>query len=210
MKILTVDDHPLTRTGIESMLRNTFRQCEIWGSGRTKDAIELAARIKPDLILLDLHLPEPPSSAETCRQLLDRGITAPIVIITAFEDDDELRSCLAAGASGCLLKDASAASMSAALRRAVDGERVFDPRIQKALASQLLDDLQGGRPRGLLTARETEILGLIADGKSNREISSELFVTESTVKWHVRKLMEKLDARSRWQAVVHAKSRGLI
>lgn len=208
MKVLTVDDHPVALTGISQILASTFPGCEVWTSGRTQEAIRLAVRIRPDLILLDLHLPEPPSAAETCKQLQARGVGAPVVLFTAHDDDSLIEECLAAGAAGCLLKDTATATLAAGLRRAVRGQSVIDPRVRRSLEARRidLDDLQAIH----LTSRETEILGLVAEGLANREIGARLGVAESTVKWHVRKVMEKLDARSRWQAVVSARERGLL
>ena len=208
MRIVTVDDHPLTRQGLAGLLRATFHGCEVWGTSRNDEVVSLSSRVAPDLVLLDLHLPDPPSTAQTCRRLRESGLVAPIVVLTAYEDDQQIQECLAAGADGCLLKDASTASIAAALRRALTGEQVLDPRVQEALARRMVSTLRQDGPA--LTAREREILLLLAEGRSNRQLAEELYVAESTVKWHVRRLMAKLDASTRWQAVVHARRRGLL
>ena len=208
MRIVTVDDHPLTRHGVADLLRKTFRDCVVWGTSRNADAVPLVLRVKPDLILLDLHLPDPPTTAQTCRTLRARGVTVPMIILTAYDQEGQIDECLAAGANGCLLKDDAPASVAAALRRALDGECVFDPRVRAALAERRDPQPAGTAPK--LTSREVEILGLVAAGVSNRDLAKQLCVAESTVKWHLRRLMDKLSADSRWQAVVAARERGLL
>lgn len=208
MKALTVDDHPLTRNGLGNLLKATFEHCEVWGTSRTAEALDLADRLTPDLVLLDLHLPDPPSTPVTVRTMRERGVVSPIVILTAFEGDPLLADCLEAGADGCLIKDSAPPLLAALLRRAVDGERVIDPRVKERLDA--LATAPGPFPRPTLTARELEIVGLLAEGLSNRAVGQRLFLAESTVKWHVRRLLEKLSVESRWQAVVRAQELHLI
>lgn len=205
MKALTIDDHPLTRGGIEALLQRAFPGCRTWGVGTTLEGIELAAQIMPDLVLLDLHLPDLPSSADAIRAMRDHGLRSPIVIVTAFEDTRRIAACMSAGANGCLLKDSNTSVIAAALRRIIDGRSVLDPRLHP-----LPDAAPPEGPTVALTPREKQILGLVAEGLSNREIGAQIYLAESTVKWHVRQLMTKLDAGSRWQAVVHARERWLI
>lgn len=210
IRVLCVDDHPVTRQGVEVLLRNAFRSCQVWGVAQPAEVVRLADKLHPDLILLDLRMSAPPSSAEICRQLISHGITAPITILTAYPDDEEVENCLAAGARGCLLKESSPASLVAALRRMLDGEQVLDPRVADALAKRRLAALQQRQPAPLLTTREREVLELLTEGLSNRAIGDRLVLAETTVKWHVRRIMTKLDADSRWQAVVIARQAGLV
>ncbi|WP_066906768.1 LuxR C-terminal-related transcriptional regulator [Millisia brevis] len=210
IRVLCVDDHPVTRQGIEVLLRGAFRSCQVWGVAQPSEVVRLAEKLRPDLILLDLRMSSPPSSAEICKQLLAHGIKAPISILTAYPDDEEVEECLAAGARGCLLKEASPASLVAALRRMLDGEQVLDPRVADALAKRRLAGLQQQRPVPMLTSREREVLELLAEGLSNRAIGDRLVLAETTVKWHVRRIMTKLEADSRWQAVVIARQAGVV
>lgn len=208
MKVVVVDDHPLTRRGLDAVLRTVYPNCEIWGTSRTSEAITLTTRVRPDLILLDLQLPEPPTSAATCRALRDRGVSAPIVIVTAYEHPREIAACLAAGANGCLLKDSSTAYLIAAFRRVMEGRTVIDSRIEQSLTAYAAG--RPAEPPPALTERELEILTLVSEGLSNKAISQQLTVAESTVKWHVRRVMTKLGAESRWQAVVAGREHGLL
>jgi two-component system nitrate/nitrite response regulator NarL len=193
---------------METLLRSVFPNCDFWGTSLTAEAVELAPKINPDLILLDLHLPKPPSAPETCRRLRDRSVIAPILIVTAYERDVHIASALAAGAVGCVVKDSTTAYLASALRRALNGKSVVDPRVQRWLGAAAVD----ARPPtgGALTDRERQVIVRLAEGQSNREIGRELGLAESTVKWHVRQLMTKLDSQSRWQAVVRAREWGLV
>jgi two-component system nitrate/nitrite response regulator NarL len=156
-----------------------------------------------------MHLPGPMSAPELCRRMRAQLPDSGIVIVTAFDRPDEIRGCLAAGADGCLLKDTSEVDMTAALRTVLRGERVVDPRIAYGLARDLAS--RGSPARGpVLTARERDVLDLLAEGCSNRAIARRLGLSEATVKGYVSNVLEKLNASSRLEALVRAADARLI
>jgi DNA-binding NarL/FixJ family response regulator len=171
-------------------------------------ALSLAAAYRPDLLLLDLHMPGDVTPAALCRAMRELLPDARIVIVTAFDASPEIRECLLAGADGCLLKDTSETDMAAALRAAAAGTPALDSRIAFRLARELAAEPAQRAPR--LSGREQEVLRLLARGYSNRGIARELELTEATVKGHVSHLLDKLNATSRLDAVVRASSAGLV
>ncbi|TMM41009.1 MAG: response regulator transcription factor [Actinobacteria bacterium] len=209
MKVLVVDDHVIARRGLRTILRETFGLDDCAEAGDAAAALALAVADPFDLVLLDMHLPGPMSAVELCRRLRVALPAAAVVLVTAFDRSDEIRRCLAAGADGCLLKDTSEVDMTVALRMILTGGRVIDPRI----AFQLVRGLAGEpAPAGsrVLTAREREVLDLLAEGLSNRAIARRLGLSEATVKGYVSNVLDKLHASSRLEALVRAADTGLI
>jgi DNA-binding NarL/FixJ family response regulator len=208
MKALIVDDHPVSRRGLRTILTDAVQLEECFDAGSAGPALELGRRHHPDVVLLDMRRPDDMATPELCRQMRRVLPEACIVIVTAFDRILEIRDCLRAGANGCLLKDTSELDMTAALRSLIAGQCVIDPRIAQRLAAGLV----GGRtaPSLRLTERERDVLDLIAEGRSNRAIATQLHVAEATVKGHVSSLLDKLGASSRLEAVVRASDEGLI
>jgi len=209
MKVLVVDDHVIARRGLRTILRETFGLDDCAEAGDAAAALALAVADPFDLVLLDMHLPGPMSAVELCRRLRVALPAAAVVLVTAFDRSDEIRRCLAAGADGCLLKDTSEVDMTVALRMILTGGRVIDPRI----AFQLVRGLAGEpAPAGsrVLTAREREVLDLLAEGLSNRAIARRLGLSEATAKGYVSNVLDKLPASSRLEALVRAADTGLI
>ena len=210
MNVLIVDDHPATRQGLASIVRDAFRVERVVEVDEAPAALLTAKRDSPTLILLDLRIPGGIDTSLLVTQLRLAAPTARIAIITAYEDADLIQRCFAAGADGCLLKDTSVPELRAALQAIARGHRVIDPRIAQTLANAHVTALRGKGAPLKLTQREREVLQLLAEGCSNRLISDRLFIAETTVKTHVSALLEKLDAHSRLQAVINANARGLI
>lgn len=208
MKVLLVDDHPVARRGMTVIIRDSLRDCEVMEADDADLALKLAIAEAPDLILLDARMPDSIPVSELCRLLRDAAPAAKISIVTAFEDASELRDCLSAGATGCLLKDTSEIDLGAALRSLLAGEVVIDPRIADRLARALVQS-PSSRVRPL-SARERDVLSLLAQGASNRAIAKKLDLSEATVKGYVTTLFEKLGATSRLEAVVRAHESGLV
>lgn len=209
MKALILDDHAVARRGLQSILEENFQLDACHIAATAGDALKLAAAERPDLLLVDMHMPDSLPTHELCRQLRGLLPDARIVIVTAFDRIAEIRDCLAAGADGCLLKDTAEVDLAAALRAILDGESVLDPRIAQRLATDLL----GKRPSSTgiqLTARERDVLQLIAEGCSNRAIATRLLLSETTVKGYVSNLLGKLNATSRLEALVRASDAGLL
>jgi len=210
MNVLIVDDHPATRQGLATIVRDAFRVERVTEVDGARAALIAAKRDSPTLILLDLRMPGGTDTSVLVTQLRLAAPTARIAIITAYEDADLIQRCFAAGADGCLLKDTSVLDMRAALQAVARGHRVIDPRIAQTLANAHVTALRGKGTPTKLTERERDVLQLLAEGCSNRLIADRLFIAETTVKSHVSALLEKLDARSRLQAVINANARGLM
>jgi len=209
VKVLIADDHPVARRGLQMIVSEAFGDAHCAEATDAATALTLAETFHPDLILLDMHMPGELDAPELCRMMREALPNIKIVIVTAFDSTGEIRDCLVAGADGCLLKDTSETDMAAALRTTVTGTPALDPRI----AFQLARDLTSGSAPAHaphLTGREQEVLHLLAEGRSNRAIARQLGLSEATVKGHVSRLLDKLNASSRLEAVVRATDTGLI
>jgi DNA-binding NarL/FixJ family response regulator len=213
IRVLLVDDHALARTGFRMVL-DTEPDIEVVGEAATgRQAIHSARRLSPDVVLMDVRMPELDGIAAT-REIAGDGGGAPrVLILTTFDLDEYVYDALAAGASGFLLKDVGPEQLTAAIRVVADGEALLAPTVTRRLIDELV---RGGRrrlrtPPGLdeLTPRELEVLDLVAQGLSNAEIAELLTVEETTIKTHVSRLLAKLGLRDRVQAVVLAYESGL-
>jgi DNA-binding NarL/FixJ family response regulator len=210
MRVLIVDDHPVARLGLATLVRSALRVEAISEVDNARDAIVAAKRDQPWLVLLDMKMPGVPEVSILCTQLRVAAPQAKIALVTAFEEADAIKRCLAAGADACLLKDTVTVDLRKALQEVVAGKRVIDPRIAQTLASDHVRVLRGEPPTVELTARERDVLELLAEGCSNRLIAERLFIAETTVKGYVSNLLDKLGARSRLQAVINASEHGLL
>jgi len=210
MRALIVDDHPIARRGMASLLEATLDLTEVVGVADGAAALQAVQRSTPDLVLMDLQLPGNPHGRVLAAQLRSLAPGALIVVVTAFDRGNEIKQCLAAGADGALLKDTADADMSDALRRIVAGETVISPALAARLATDLVGILRGEDDVIRLTAREREVLDLLAEGCSNKEIGERLVLSQGTVKDHVGTLLRKLGASSRLQAVLRASDAGLL
>jgi two-component system nitrate/nitrite response regulator NarL len=207
VRLLIVDDHSVARRGLQTLAEGALDVSAVTHAETEEGALKAAAKALPDLIVLDLRVPGV-NPARLCGLLHARRPEAKMVVFTAFEDLHAIRACVAAGARGCILKDATDVDVGDTLRRILDGEIVFDPRIADDMAREYTASLQGEKPE--LTERELEVLTLLADGLSNRAIAERLHLAESTVKGYVAMLLEKLGVESRLQAVVRAHRDGLL
>ncbi len=208
MRALIIDDHPIARRGLRTVLHETFPIEECFEADSAGAALELARAHLPDLVLVDMRRPDTMPTPELCRQLRSTLPEGSIVIVTAFDRIGDIRDCLQAGINGCLLKDTSELDMTAALRSILAGEYIIDPRIAQRLLGELIGARGGSALR--LTEREREVLDLIAEGRSNRAIGEQLHLSEATVKGYVSSLLDKLNATSRLEALVRASDAGLI
>jgi two-component system response regulator DevR len=210
VRVLVVDDHPIARQGLATLVREAFRVDKLVEVDNARDALIAAKRESPGLILLDVHIPGVPQTSVLCTQLRVAAPNAKIAIITAFEEPEAIKRCLKAGADACFLKDTAMIDLREALQAVVAGKRVIDPRIAQTLATEHINVLRGETSKTDLTQREHEVLKLLAEGCSNRLIAERLFIAETTVKGYVSNLLDKLGADSRLQAVIRATEHGLI
>ncbi|MFE3455329.1 response regulator [Nonomuraea sp. NPDC059194] len=217
IRVLIADDQGMVRTGFTVFL-GSQPDIEVVGEAADgKEAIERAAELKPDVVLMDVRMPVM-DGLEATRRLMAAGEAAAnetkVLILTTFDLDDYVYEALRAGASGFLLKDASAAQLAEAVRVVAAGEALIAPAVTKRLIHEFAR-LGGPRAPSVkrlaeLTERETEVLTLIAQGLSNQEIADRLVVAEQTVKTHVGRVLTKLDLRDRAQAIVYAYETGLV
>ncbi len=210
IEVVIADDQPLVRAGLR-MILETESDLSVAGEAATGvEVVELCARVAPDVVLMDVRMPEM-DGIEATR--LVTAVTDPprVLVLTTFDLDEVVYAALRAGASGFLLKDAPEDRLTTAIRVVADGGSLFAPSVTRRLIEEFAARDHGPPPsvEGL-TERETDVLRLVARGLSNAEIGSELFITENTVKTHVARLLMKLGLRDRVQAVVVAYESGMI
>jgi DNA-binding NarL/FixJ family response regulator len=198
MRIVIVDDHPIVREGLIAALERRDEFVLAGAFGSAEEAIAALGYTKPDVVLLDLELPGL-GGVEAVPQFRAR---AEVVVLTAYASDEQIDAALRAGARGYLLKGASVDEIDRAIRAAARGQTWLDPRIAARVVAL------STAPR--LSAREREVLRLVAAGRSNKEIATELRIAERTVKFHVTSIFDKLGAENRAQAVAVASERGLV
>jgi DNA-binding NarL/FixJ family response regulator len=204
IRVLVVDDHPIVREGIATVLERE-RDIEVVGGAETlDDGLRVAARLRPDVVLLDLRLPD--SSAIDGVSAFARDHRG-VLVFTAYDADDDVLSAIRGGARGYLLKGSPAAEIAQAIRQVHAGASYLSPRIAAKLVGSVA---QRRGTRGLLSPRERGVLRLVAAGLSNKQIAQALSISERTVKFHVTAIFNKLGADNRAQAVALAAERGLL
>jgi len=210
-RVLLADDQALVREGFRHII-DAREDLEVVGEASDgREAIALAATTHPHVILMDVRMPVL-DGIEATRRLVDAGNPARIVILTTFDLDEAVFGALRAGASGFMLKDIRAAELVQAIRLVARGEALLAPTVTRRLLDRFAEALPGTPPPALdeLTAREVEVLRLVARAMSNAEIAERLTLTEATVKSHVSAILRKLGLRDRVQAVVAAYDAGLV
>jgi DNA-binding NarL/FixJ family response regulator len=208
MRILIADDHALFRDGLRSLLE--ARGIEVVGEARNgREAIELARRYHPDIVLMDLTMPEVDGLTAT-RAVSTELPAVRVVILTASDDEADLFEAVKSGAQGYLLKNLEANEFFEALESVMQGEPVLTPHLARRLLQELARG-QASREHGSLTDREREILELLVQGiTSNRELAERLFISENTVKYHLKNIMAKLHLDNRAKVVAYALRTGLV
>lgn len=201
IRILSVDDHPLLREGIGMMIRSQPDMVLDGEASTGTQALEMYRELRPDIVLMDLRLPDM-TGIEAVSAIRTEFPDARILILTTFEGDAEVGRALKAGASNYLLKTMPPHEILQSIRQVHAGKKRIPPAVATRLAEHLGDET--------LTNREIEVLRHVAEGNRNREIADRLFISEETVKLHVRHIMEKLGANDRTQAVSIAVRRGII
>jgi DNA-binding NarL/FixJ family response regulator len=212
VSVLVADDQVLVRAGFR-VLVDTAPDLRVVGeAGTGEEAVEVARRVRPDVVLMDIRMPKM-DGIEATRRILRPGISTRIMILTTFDLDEYVFAALRAGASGFLLKDTDPGDLLAAIRVIAAGEGLLAPTVTRRLIEEFArrPDPGAAPARSLdgITSREREVLGLIGAGLSNAEIAEQLRLTMATVKSHVGRLLMKLQARDRAQLVIAAYESGL-
>lgn len=204
IRVLIVDDHPVVRDGLRGMFSGE-PGFEVAGEAADGgEAVALAQSLQPDVILMDLHMPNV-DGVSAIRQLAEQGSEARVLVLTTYDQDSYVLPAIEAGATGYLLKDAPGEELLRAVRAVAQGETILSPSVAGRLVDQVRNPQQDA-----LSQRELEILALVAAGTTNREIARELFISEATVKTHLLHIYEKLEVPDRAAAVAEAFKRGLL
>ncbi|MGW4062876.1 response regulator [Amycolatopsis sp. NPDC004747] len=214
VRVLLVDDQALFREALATLLATHDGIDVVGEAGNGAEALREAASLAPDVVLMDLRMPVLDGVAAT-RRLRVEHASVRVIALTTFDDDEDVFAALRAGAVGYLLKDVSSARLVEAVLAAARGESVLQPSVAAKVVARFaqLPDAPEPRPQPLvvpLSERELDVLRLLADGRSNREIAAALFLAEGTVKNHVTNVLGKLGARDRTQAALRARDLGLL
>jgi len=208
--VMLVDDHAMVREGVRAFFVTQPDIAVVAEAGSGEEAVKLAAQFVPDVILMDLIMPNV-DGVEATRRVKQVSPRSQIIVLTSYHEDEHVFPALKAGALSYVLKDLSAGELADAVRKAAAGEAVLHPRV----AARVIKELQGLRadkvnPFTELSERELEVLKLIADGMSNAEIAAKLVLSEKTVKGHVSNILSKLQLADRTQAAVYAWREGIV
>lgn len=204
IRIVLADDHPVVRTGLRAMLAGDPDLDVIGEATAPDDAVALAAELAPDVVLMDLQFGTEQTGADATRRIRALPNPSAVLVLTNYDTDSDILGAVEAGASGYLLKDAPPDELIAAIRAAAEGETALAP----AIAGRLLARMRSPQPS--LSARETEVLRLVAGGATNNEIAARLHISDATVKSHLVHIYTKLGVSSRTAAVATARDTGLL
>jgi DNA-binding NarL/FixJ family response regulator len=215
INVLLVEDHHLVRSGLRALLEQEEGVCVVGEAADGEEAIQMACDLRPDLVLMDLKLPKI-DGIEATRQIKDRHGEIEVLVLSAYEDDESVFQAIQAGASGYVLKDITPTNLIRAIRSVRAGMSTVHPGITRRLLDRISLISRTRVPGALtlhsdgLTPREVEILVGIASGLSSRELAARLFVSESTVKSHLRTIYRKIGVHDRSQAVAYALRKGFV
>ena len=206
IRVLLVDDHAVVRSGIGAVLAASDDMNLVGEAGDGEEAVKLCGEVKPDVVLMDLFMPRMDGVAAT-ETIHKRWPQIHIIALTSFKDKEYVEGALKAGATSYLLKNISADELAAAIRRAAAGQSSLSPEAAQVLIQKVNEP---NSPAESMTAREKEILGLMVNGLSNKEMADSLFISPSTVKFHVSSILSKLGVASRTEAVALALKSHLV
>jgi two-component system response regulator DevR len=210
LRVLIVDDHEVVREGLRSLLNRREGISVVGEAGTVGTAVEEAARLRPDVVIMDVRLPDG-SGVEACREIRQENPAAKVIMLTSYADDEAVFASILAGAAGYLLKQTRGQALADAIEAVAQGGSLLDPAVtQKVL--ERVRSLGGRRPDDSLASlsdQEQKILLLIAEGKTNKEIAEEIFLSDKTVKNYVSSILSKLNLRRRAEAAAFIARKGL-
>jgi len=215
IRVLLADDQALFREGLDTLLSIHKDIVVVGQASNGQEAVDLALKLRPDVILMDMQMPILNGIGAT-RRLKQSQPDCRVIMLTTFNDNETIFDALRAGAVGYLLKDVGSAQLADSIRRTAHGDSILDPSVAAKVVQEFsrVSSLVGGTSSEVLpeplSEREIELLRLIASGSSNKEIAEALFITEGTVKNHITHILGKLSVRDRTQAAIKAKEIGLI
>ena len=204
LRILVVDDHEVVRQGLVSLLDRREGFQVVAQAGTVAEAIEQAHRFEPDIVILDVRLPDG-SGVEACREIRSELPRTRVIMLTSYPDEEAVLSAIVAGASGYLLKQIRARDLVAAIQTVARGESLLDPAVTEKVLERVRRIATGGQSDelSLLTAQEQKILMLVAEGMTNKEIAADVFLSDKTVKNYVSSILSKLNLERRAQAAAY-------
>jgi DNA-binding NarL/FixJ family response regulator len=204
LTVLLVDDHEVVRQGLAALLRRRPEFQVVGEAGTVADAVDAAHRFRPDLVVMDVRLPDG-SGVEACRDIRAELPDTRVVMLTSYPDEDAVLSAIIAGASGYLLKQIRARDLVAALQAVGRGESLLDPAVTGRVLERIRRIATADQPDALaqLTSQERKILLLVAEGKTNKEIAADVFLSDKTVKNYVSSILDKLNLERRAQAAAY-------
>ncbi len=209
IRIVIADDHPIVREGLATVL-GMEEDLEVVGQAvNGVEAVSLARDLRPDVILMDLQMPEM-DGVQAIRQVKEQSPEIGVIILTTFDTDEYIFSGIEAGARAYLLKDSPPTEVLEAIRAVHRGDSLIQPSVATRGLDRVSQLARGAAPEQVLSARETDVLQPISTGAANKEIAAQLFIGESTVKTHVVRILNKLGVRGRTEAVAEAARRGII
>jgi two-component system response regulator DevR len=200
VSILIVDDHEVVRMGLRTLLERRPGFAVVGEAGTAEEAVRAARQSQPDVVIMDIRLPDG-NGVEACREIREEQPDTKVIMLTSYADDEALFGSIMAGASGYLLKQTRGQSLAEAIEKVAEGESLLDPAVtQKVLDGMRRLAADGGGDLAALSPQERKILTLIAEGKTNKEIAQEVFLSDKTVKNYVSNILSKLNVRRRSQA----------
>ena len=208
IRVLVVDDHEIVREGLATLLSEEAGMVVVGQAANGAEAVILAETLQPDVVLMDLVMPEM-DGIEATRAILRSNSACRVLVLTSYVDDQQVRAAIEAGAMGYLMKDVLKADLLRAIQTASQGKPTLHPEAQQVLMRQVATSAAPLQHQ-TLTPRERDILRLIAQGHSNKEIAAELHLTGGTVKGYVSAILAKLDVADRTQAALYAIKHGLV
>ena len=208
IRVMVVDDHPMWRDGVRADLESSGTATVVAEASDGGEAIERARESMPEVVLMDLNLPTV-SGVEATRQIIEESPHVKVLVLSASAEEADVLEAVKAGASGYLLKSTPSAEVTAAVRRVRDGEPAFTPSLAGLVLNEFRRVATKDPTEPVLTARENEILKLVAKGYTYREIAEQLFISVKTVQNHVQNILTKLQLRKRYELMRYAIQRGL-